>query len=279
MPDRKVLSVLVVSFAAVISTWLIFGKSQNAVVEIKKQIPLSTYKYQEDNSNADAEWKKLLSNIGTENSSGVKVLSGDNSNSFDETSVTGQLARDFLSRYLEAKGGGQSLTSDDTNKIVQNILSSPQYLKTQYPLYKTSDLHVVAATDIVTVKNYRDTVNLMLKNRSSQIKDNPLTIAAKAARAQDSTLISRLDYIIEDDKNLIKDLLSVDVPKDAYPVHLAFINSCSALLSDLESMRQSVSDPMKGFVGEMSYTRDITIFQGSLDNLNAYFVKKLGSSQ
>jgi hypothetical protein len=128
------------------------------------------------------------------------------------------------------------------------------------------------------VKKYKDEVNLILKTRSTQIKDNPVLITNNSLNSGQSSELSKLSSIITTGNLMKSDLLAVIVPKDAVTVHLELLNTSSRVLADIESMKDVYSDPIKSLSGISQYNVDVIDFQNSLKNLNLYFDQKLGKN-
>lgn len=275
---NKVYTILVLCIGIVISVWLFQRKPESISLVKQNTNTVSANPYRDVIPNTNEDWKKMLTSIDPKNQVITSVIK-NNSNTFDETTLTAQMARDFFSQYLLAKKGGQALTPDQINKIVQNTLASPQYTKTSQIVYLTSNLHINPNTDPSTVKKYRDVLNLSLKNRSTQVKDNPMILLNMATKTGGSDILARLDSIITTGHNMVNDLLSMEVPSDAVQVHLNLLNVSANIVLSLESMRQIYTDPVKSLVGISSYSQELSKLEPALSDVNAYFVKKLGSAQ
>ena len=66
----------------------------------------------------------------------------------------------------------------------------------------------------------------------------------------------------------------MEVPKDVATMHLTLLNSASSLLSDLESFRVILTDPIKGLTTMQQLTLHMVDFQTNIDNIKAYFKYK-----
>lgn len=278
MPTRKIFVVLILCMASVISFWLLLRVPINSPA-VQKINNVTVTPYSDINlvANKDTndDWKKILTNIDPNNQKVIDLTHKDNV--FDDTTLTAQISRDFLSQYLLAKKGGKALTQEDILKISQLTLVNNQYTKISHVVYLNSNLHINPKTDAVTVTNYKNILNLSLKNRSSAVKENPLTILSSAINTENSPLINKLDPIILSGKGAISDLLNMEVPGDALEVHLRLLNVTSSLVEDLEAMKEVYSDPVRSFIGANSYMQDIARLQIALKNINTYLDHKLGT--
>ncbi len=286
MPSKKILSVIVLSGATILATWLIASApSQTSISSAQKG---QVYSISRDEIKTNEDWKKILTNITEASSTVVNLTQNKGDDTFDETSLTGQMSRDFMSEYLLLKKGNKTLTQADINKIINDVSSAPQYSQTQAAVYIASNLHVIYQNDKATSEKYKQNINLILKTRSLQIKDNPVwildyragqpqSVSASVNQSEDAVL-GRLDAVTSVGQSIISDLLNVSVPSDAVSIHLSLLNAFSHLLSDVQSMRLITSDPVKAMVGLSQYTNDISNFNAILESLNSYFIKTTGSS-
>lgn len=274
MPSNKVLTTLIISSGLVVSLWLFqktpaplnLQKTEGAVV-VSETSPIET---------KNDEWKKLLTSVTTKTTLGIKP-GADNSSAFTETSLTGQVARDTLSQYLLSVRNGKTIDPTEAAKIAESTLSVQKYTDQNGPVYVAQNLHITAKTDIDTLKKYKEAMNASLKTRSLQIKNNPVTAVETAVAKESQVELTKLDSTIQAGKGFVKDFLEIEVPASAVSVHLALLNAVSNTLTDVELMKEILSDPIKGLVGIGQYNRHILEFQIALGNLNAFFGKNIGN--
>ena len=275
MPSNKIYTTLVLCIGLVVSIWLIQRPPENSPAkENLGGVSVSTYKNTEGITASNDDWKKILVSVDPKTQGITEDLTAKNSSIFDDTTLTAQMSKDFFSQYLLLKKGGNALTADDISKITNNISSSAVY-STKGVTYVAGNLHVINKADKETIKKYQDIVNLILKTRSNQIRENPVLLLNSSINSQGANQLPKLDSIVKIGQEFIGDLLNVEVPLSAVTPHLALLNSISAVVSDLEGMRELYTDPIKALSSITQYNQDITNFQTSLNNLNVYFTQKL----
>jgi hypothetical protein len=270
-PQKKVWVISILCFAVVTAVWL----SQRDVIDTsaiyEKTNGLEPVEPLIAISNAtNTDWEKILVSIKPEKTVDLTVDTGDD---FDDTTITAQLSKDFFSQYLLLKKGGKEITAEDTAQIANNIVASGKYTDINAPIYVSKNLKIIPP-DTEEVKKYRDSVNLSLKNRSSQIKTDPILILNKVIKSQDEKDLAELDPLIVIAKGFVNDFLNIPVPSDAVNVHLALLNSFSNLLSDMEGMRVILVDPIRSLTVVGKYSQHTTEFYAALNNMNAYFKAK-----
>ncbi|HEY4505834.1 MAG TPA: hypothetical protein VJG67_04045 [Candidatus Paceibacterota bacterium] len=279
MASNKTLTVFIICFGVVISTFLFQKSSGSNTLKNQGGNAVVVENVRKISTDTTDDWKKILVVVDPKTQGQTTILTKSDPTVFDDTTLTAQMSRDFLSQYLLAKRGGKTLTDEDKKNILQNLLTSPAYSKIGGPVYISSNLNITNQLDLETQKKYRDSINILLQNRSSQIKINPLTVINTSLQSDTPNNLSKIDPVITAGKGLMGDLLKIEVPKSAVSVHLSLLNSISNLVYDLETMRKSFSDPIISLSGMAGYSQHLSEFQSALTKINAYFVQKTGSTQ
>ena len=279
MPSNKTFSITILCFAVIVSAWILQKKSVSSL-KIPSDSGIEVGKITEENkeNNKNSDWSKILTNMKLENST-TSLLSTNNTATPDNTTMTGQLAKDIFSRYLLVARGGQIVTPDMASKITDQTLASPQYIKSIGAVYLASNLHIAPSDNSNTVKTYEDEINFHLLTRFQEIKveEDPMTIANKAMMDNKESDITQIDTIISANKGFVSDLFSMQVPRSAITLHLALLNASSNLLASVEAIRQVFNDPVRGMTGIGQYNNNMIEFLDALKKIQAYFKLKLGS--
>jgi hypothetical protein len=273
MPSNKIIITFILSFALIISTWLIF---KTPVKPFKTQSSNSVFANAYDqNQPGDDDWKKLLTDINPNTTSAIPKTT-DNSIS-DDTTLTAQLSKDLFSRYLLAvNNGGQEMTSGTMQQITKDVLSLPQYTSVPGAVYLPINLKITQKTDKETILTYNNDIHKIFENRTVKNVD-ALSIIELALNSGDENFLKQIDPLIIRDDALIKDLLSINIPKDAVDIHLAVINGYSNVLASLQSMRITFKDPAKSLAGVSQYPQNILNLQKAITDMNSYFSQRLGN--
>lgn len=272
MPSNKVFATTILCAAVVLSVWLISKKATLYSGVLTTETPsISTTSYKNDAENTNDEWKKILNDINTKDEKVINLIK--NPESFDNTTLTAQISKDFLAQYLQLKQGGKTLTEAEKTQIVSNLLSSKTYQDVVAPVYIALNLHITSRNDSTTEKKYEDSVNLALKTRSSQVTGDPILLLNQIVGPNSASALNKIDNTITAGRGLIEDLLKIEVPSRAVSVHLEFLNSVSRLVSDVEAMREISNDPVRSLAGIKQYGPDILTFQNSFKKLNTHFAQ------
>ncbi|MFA5888723.1 MAG: hypothetical protein WCW47_00930 [Candidatus Paceibacterota bacterium] len=270
MPNNRILFVLIICFGVVASVYLLARNSASPQT-IGDTTDVSVNPYINLDKNTNNDWKKILVNLDSSNST-TTILTNEDPGVFNETTLTAQMSRDFLSQYLSAIKNGP-VTPEEAAKIAETTLLIPEYTKGVRVKYNIKNLHVINNTNTNTIEVYGNTLNQSLKDKSSQVKENPIEIFNNAITSASETKLAKLDQIIFLNKSLLTDLLTMNVPKSAIEVHLALLNVTSSLLSDLEAMRLVFIDPVAGLIGISQYQTDTFLLKTALTNMNTYLMQ------
>lgn len=269
MPSRKTITVLIVCIGVVLSVWLLLKSPTDDAL---KTDGLAVVSYNNAGSDNE-EWKKLLVNVDPS----VQNLVASNVNNdsvFDGTTLTAQFSQDLFSRYILAAGNGQTVDTATASKITDEVLSQPAYSKSTAAVYVISNLHISTKKDKVTTNSYNQALKQALQTRLPY-RANILDIMVKAQETENDKDLALMDPIIKGYQGLIADLIKMEIPSDSVTVHLAYLNACSNILSDLEGMRQLNIDPARSLVSMSHYIEDAQMLEQATFDINKYFSKKL----
>lgn len=270
MPSNKIITIFIICIGIVISVWLFTRNpsSTNLKSNTPEKIVVKPSINIEKPLNDD--WKKILVSVDTKNQKTVD-LTKNKSTSEEDTTLTDQMSRDFMSQYLMAVKEGIDVTPEVASKIARSTLSMSTYQPSSV-VYIKENLKISPVSKSVLNK-YKENINQAVMSVYYSVKDEPTSILISALQTENEAELKRLDPIITINKLTIKSLLAMEVPESAVKVHLELLNASSLILSDLESMRVAISDPVKVFSAVGSYTTNLGKFKASLANLDLYLLK------
>jgi len=270
MPSNKTIVTLIICFGVVASVYLLTKNPTNIPFSLQNKNTISANPYINLDKNTNNDWKNILVNIDSSKNP-TAILTNEDPDVFEETTLTAQISRDFLSQYLSSIKNGV-VTKEESVQIAKNTLSMPGYTTTGAK-YIATNLNITTKSNINTLQTYENAVNLILKNSSSQIKENPLIIFRDALNSASDSKMAKLDPIILLNKSLLTDLLSVKVPEKAVVVHLSLLNTSSNILSDLEALRVVFTDPVRSLTAVSQYPGHELDLKTAIENLNIFFIQ------
>jgi hypothetical protein len=280
MPSKKIISVLIICLGIIISIWLWAGaknyKPEVGTKEDKTSDVVTTETYQKLNDTTNGEWKNILVKVDPKDEK-IAVTS----NLVDkkgEMSVTAQISKDVLTQaFIAAKSADKSITATDAKNISSQIISSQSYVKTNGAVYLEKNLHTTTKNDNDTLKKYYVAVNKVFSTRLSQIKtnDEPMAMVQKAIENDDAKALVKMDEYIIANQGFINDMLEITVPSSVTKLHLDILNSASNILVNLQSMRNTLTDPVDGMSGMGQYYNHLQEFVQATKRMIDYFKNKL----
>lgn len=196
----------------------------------------------------------------------------ETSTSTEDLTLTDKFARKTFGEYIALKGDGV-LDSESEQALVDRLLQS-QELSQEAKLYAITELDTTGPTDQTSVKAYGNALGRTLIDASPKNMQNELLILGGALQNQDPTQLAALDPIIEGYEKLIGAYVAMKAPNDAGLHHLNLVNTLSALLESIRSMRVVFDDPLRAYVGVSKYHSNINLMFASFNDLEVYFMKK-----
>jgi hypothetical protein len=179
------------------------------------------------------------------------------------------VARDFFSKYLEAKQGGKEIDEKTQEQIIASVISRPDLIATA-KVYTKNDLSVQDKNDDATLRNYGNSMGLIFKNTATW-KESEITIMQDALNRNDEKRLNDLDANIKGYQSLLDQSLKVTVPSKAVEVHLRYINAYSKIVMSLKAMKDTFKDPVSSLVLLGKYPDAITELHRSFIDARAFF--------
>ena len=163
-----------------------------------------------------------------------------------------------------------AIDQNEADKIAQEAISGISVLPNT-KTYGTNDIRITADTSTASKIQYETAMAHTLTNSTLQNKQNEIAILSTATKSQNQTDLDKLDPIIAGYQKLIHETLLVTVPADNVGTHLVYLNALSAILSDINGLKQLLNDPVAGYVAFTLYQKDVTKLGLVSKTMNTYF--------
>lgn len=272
MPSKKILVTLIICLAIVasISIWQ-WGIGADLPNPDKNKISIENPAEKAgDNSNLQ-NWQDILSTI---NGTTTSVVPNTGAGATEPTTLTDQIAKDFMGQYLILKQSNGSVTPAEATAIAQNALSSADYTKAVGVQYTAKDLNINSQTSKETAQKYMNDGVQMLTKYSSVKSADPLAILNTATKSGKDSDLAKLDPIIAGYDGIILNSLKMTVPSDAVTFHLALLNAISNVEANIKAMRASFTDPVTTFAALSVYKKHLYEIGVAMQGVNNYFISK-----
>jgi hypothetical protein len=180
------------------------------------------------------------------------------------TTFTGKFSEAFFQDYLQGKINGEDFS--DPTKFVGNAVVAIEK-NTQSKTHSRLELTVIQTTTD-TVRTYGNEIASIIRSHSIN-NENEAIILQKALAANDPEILKELEPIHAVYKNSISDALRINVPDVLADEHVAFLNACEAILTDIEAMRVAFTDPLYSLARMKSYETDAKALFSSLKSIGS----------
>jgi hypothetical protein len=256
MPDSKVTAVLIICIA-IISGVLIYknkdylfnsqGKTENVEVSSSNV-----------SGNTSGDWQNLL-NLSIATNSPVEILNKSTQTTDSDNSLTAQVAKSFFALYLQDQKNGVTIDQTEALRIADTVIGN---LKTDSKIrqYSTVDLKISNDSTDIAVQAYKTKLASTASQDFSKGAVDPISVMDSFTKSKNEADLKKLDPMIRNYGNLIRDTLLIPVPKKFAGYQVIYLDILSSLKFDLESMRQLSNDPILGYIGFTGYQKDISAF-------------------
>lgn len=210
----------------------------------------------------------------SQGSSQVSQLDGSNLSS--TSTATDRLAKDLFSKYLYMKQTGQDLTPTEEQNLVTNVLQTAT-LNDTAKTYQMSDLRIAPQETNQSLIDYGNALGNILIKDSPKNSQNEIMLLAQIAQSNDqnsqevSDGIAQLQIMSQSYDTILKDYLSLKIPKNIASLHLELVNIISALSTDIAGMAKINSDPVITAGSLARDSKDTDDLYAILGKINAYF--------
>ncbi len=222
---------------------------------------------------SNADWRKTLVNLNVATDTSVQIIASQaastDTNAQDNT-LTAQMSKEFFSLYLADKKNGVTIDQNEAMNIANQTLNNLN-ITNQGKQYGIKDIKVIQDSSNPAMAAYEQALLGAIKNNSSPNAKDPIAIISAGTTSQNDADLAPLDPIIKNYEGAIHDILLIPIPVKALGYHLVYLNTLSDLTSDIQSMRQILTDPVTGYVGFSNYQKDIVALQLAINNMNVHF--------
>lgn len=153
--------------------------------------------------------------------------------------------------------GINTLAGSLTNTLKQNAAVA----------YNANDINVSANTDRASVQRYANVVVKTLQDYAAAIPDT-ITLTEHIPSSDTQSGLATLEGGYQ---NTLSTLEKTPVPRDAVPLHIAFLNAFREITLDVGMIGSIYKDPLAGIGGLVALERHGENLDKAADDLNRYF--------
>jgi len=211
------------------------------------------------------DWEESLGTrfveIASNNSSSTPGLAADTYT--PPTTLTGKFSEAFFKDYLDGKVKGIDFSNPDA--FIGDAVTAIEK-NTQSSKHSRLELTIMP-TSFEIANAYGNELATIMHNNKSNV-GNEIDILQKALDTHDSTLLAQLTPVMSMYTKTIIDAQKMTVPEAFVDAHIAFLNACEALATDIHAMQIAFDDPLYAIARMRNYNEDKKALYLSLKNIS-----------
>ncbi|QQR64713.1 hypothetical protein IPH92_04090 [Candidatus Kaiserbacteria bacterium] len=214
------------------------------------------------------DWEESLGNrfIEIAKSKSSSTVSGTQAPYTPPTTLTGKFSEAFFQDYLDGKIKGEDFSNPEA--FIGNAVTAIEK-NSQSKRHSRLELTIIPSS-FESVYTYGNELSLLLKKHSIK-NENEAVILKRALETNNPSVLAELVPIQAVYTGMIVDALSLPVPETLVDEHIAFLNACEALATDIEAMQVAFSDPLYALARVKEYQNDAKNLAKSFGNFAKAF--------
>lgn len=207
-------------------------------------------------------------------------LISDTAGGQEENTITAGFSRKMFGDYMSMTNSFDSkLSETDKTNLVNywmSDLSSLQEEQKNEIFYKIGDLKISQDNSTEAIKKYGNKMGAIIGKylKPILISEHELTVFQSSLEKENETELQKLGGRIDAYSGIIREGLSLEVPKDIASLHLSLINAFAGVADGLKKMKIIFEDPIAGMAGLDQYKESSFSFSVAINDLNGFFESK-----
>ena len=221
----------------------------------------------------DGDWQKIL--VGTDSATagmGKSLGTGKASTNNAPLTETDKLGQALFAQYVSIGQSGAAINSDNVNAAVSQVLNDPNII-TPPKVYTFADIKIGKDDSMSANLSYGTALGKLFINNNPN-GNNEAVDARNSVEQHDSTILTKIDPIITDYRNILGGLLAISAPPSVASIHVDFVNAMSKRLNTAELLRKIDTDPAAGLRGAGQYTTGVQDISSAFTELKQYLTTR-----
>ena len=189
---------------------------------------------------------------------------------YSELSPTEKFSRDFFEQYMEVKQMSGTVSENNVNAIVSNLLTKDYSIPAKE--YSISDINETNPLS-QNIKDYGNKLGYYLTLNSVQSEENEIQIFVQAVTDNKNDDLKKLEPTIKYYEAMLNNLLQVPVPSNLTKSHIDFTNSISQVLKSIKDMRNYEIDPLISLYAINNHQTAVKNMVNALNTIYSVIVK------
>jgi len=198
-----------------------------------------------------------------------------NDNPAADTTKTNQVAKQFITEYMNMKKSGVPLTASEQSQLINGLLTSMQNgQKTLENKYTLSDIKKDPDNSIENITKYGNTMGDIMVKNTPKNTESELLILQKALTSRNQEDLDKIMILAAAYQNTVNDSLKIAVPEEVAPLELNLINSMYQVAEGIKGLQIALKDPISGVLNLSQYQNAVRGMRAAFAQINAYFENK-----
>lgn len=266
LPSRKIISMLVVTVALVISIVIVAGerKSKQTIGSLGNIVSGSKVTIPERNS-----WQDELDTVS--DNAQVNIVENKVAEEDTQTSYTDKVSETLISNYLVLKQNNQVSVAS-----AQNLVDQTQELveKEDFKTFRRSQLSLLPDSDTKQMQEYGEVLGSFIKANKKNGFTNELSVLQEAMVGGNIKELSKLEGVAKTYEKMSYNLMMMGVPLRFADAHLDMANSLRRVSFALLDMASIEKDPVLGLEGMKRYQEGAITFINAMRSTAEYLMSK-----
>ncbi len=266
LPSRKIISMLVVTVALVISIVIVAGerKSKQTIGSLGNIVSGSKVTIPERNS-----WQDELDTVS--DNAQVNIVENKVAEEDTQTSYTDKVSETLISNYLVLKQNNQVSVAS-----AQNLVDQTQELveKEDFKTFRRSQLSLLPDSDTKQMQEYGEVLGSFIKANKKNGFTNELSVLQEAMVGGNIKELSKLEGVAKTYEKMSYNLMMMGVPLRFADAHLDMANSLRRVSFALLDMASIEKDPVLGLEGMKRYQEGAITFITAMRSTAEYLMSK-----
>ena len=195
-----------------------------------------------------------------------------------QNTLTAVYARKFLMEYMALKTQKGELSDLDKNNLVQSLVDNIEPLAVTDE-YTIANLNLSEDASKLNIKKYSDELKKIFITQTYVLVNEPNAFEGLLKSVKDNKeeetqkYLITLDYSIDLHDELIKNLISISVPKNFSELHLEMINGFNNVKFAIKNMKIVASDSIKSMMGRRLYDVELQRTYDAINDIQKIFDK------
>jgi hypothetical protein len=223
------------------------------------------------------DWENSLKINSPKNFGGITNLvatSTESSTTEENLTATDRFSREFFTQYLNIKKSGATVDENTGLNLVDKLLTQDYGSQPEEKVYSDSDMVIIYSNNTNSLREYGNSLGSIVNKPLPPNYEQEIVVLSKVNDTGNTEYFKKLGPNVKRYQEMRDKMLALPVPMDLKNVHLAFINSISAMLEGVKGMTLMDTDPVGATKMIARYEDGLKLLPLAIQTMASYFAKQ-----